>query len=71
MILQFIKAIKITAGKKKKKKDDTLPEGNKICQIQPASLFEYMRKKKDIPLLLAFTMRSLIWFLKGQRPSTF
>lgn len=66
MILQFIKAIKITAGKfKKKKKNDTLPEGNKSAKSNPPACLNTCEQKKGIPLLLAFTMRSLIWFLKG------
>ena len=61
MILQFIKAIKITAGKLKKKKKWHAAWRQQICQIQPASLFEHMRKKnKTFPCF--WLLRCDPWF---------
>ena len=68
MILQFIKAIKITAGKLKKKKKWHAAWRQQICQIQPASLFEHMRTKKRHSLAFGFYDAILDLVLKGPTP---
>lgn len=69
MILQFIKAIKITAGKfKKKKKNDTLPEGNKSAKSNPPACLNTCEKKIRHSLAFGFYDAILDLVLKGPTP---